>query len=784
MNSMIFHTTENLLYKTKNKKISKNPPNLTKIISEEPLYYISPHKINEINPANNCCINYTTSFILQDDIIENLPRHRHNSREKISFDLITSCILIIDFRNLGGGTSVFIESIIHKYKNHQTFLIARNFGGKVYFTINDEYELDQPFGIIDSVNILLQNKDKIEKIFVNHTIGHSDYFLNSLFTFGKHITTITHDTSLILKKWQCTFNDLETNINDKTLHNTIDINNYDQIITQNIANLHVYNKFINDKNKIVITPLPDFTKTKEQIRTANKTIIIGIIGHISEIKGLNVFRKIVDYYKNINENVKFINFCPYKNIDDLNKLLKLYEPNMLLELSICGETYSYTLTLSMLTQLPILYLKKNNLSVVENRLSTYINAYSFKTLNELTALIKEKKQNYFYTIEPVIYFNDWWDNYFITKKNKTYRKETKNKFNIKTYCTYFPQFHEIKENNKSFYPGFTDVTNLKLLNEKFEYIDIETPNVNEFCLNKITDYNLLNKNIIQKQIDIMEEYNISGIAMYYYWFETNTITGNNEIMEKVVNSFFDYSINLKNKKIFFIWANESWTDNPAFGTNDDKIETNYSDPEIINKFADKMMSYFKHYNYLKIDNKPILSIHHPWCIGKNIDLLYDILNKKCLSNNYNGIQFIMNSMGGLYDRFINNHHTFNYKNNTSTFYSETNKQIYLDFKKYITTYRQENKCDIYTLALDFDNRARLIKPDKLAKSTICVNNNEFNKTLFIKKIINKYNRDKKSDVENILIINAWNEWGEKMHMEPSNEYGYYNLNLIRDILLE
>jgi len=85
---------------------------------------------------------------------------------------------------------------------------------------------------------------------------------------------------------------------------------------------------------------------------------------------------------------------------------------MLLELSICGETYSYTLTIAMLTQLPILYLKKNGLSVVENRLSKYNKAYAFSTIGELNALVMQKKQNYFYTIEPAIYFNEWWDSYF------------------------------------------------------------------------------------------------------------------------------------------------------------------------------------------------------------------------------------------------------------------------------------------------------------------------------------------------------------------------------------
>ena len=33
-----------------------------------------------------------------------------------------------------------------------------------------------------------------------------------------------------------------------------------------------------------------------------------------------------------------------------------------------------------------------------------------------------------------------------------------------------------------------------------------------------------------------------------------------------------------------------------------------------------------------------------------------------------------------------------------------------------------------------------------------------------------------------MLINAWNEWGEKMTIEPSNEYGFYYLNLIKNVI--
>jgi hypothetical protein len=363
------------------------------------------------------------SFISENNIKKNTPRCVHNNKEKISLGLLESFILIIDFDNIGGGTSVFIESIISKYKKNTTFLISRCFNSQIYFTINDEYELEQsPYNDYYAFYLLLNNKDKIEKIFVNHIGGHSPYFLNNLFKLDKKITTITHDFLLMFNESHTCFNDIDDTILDENKKSIININNFDQIITQNVANLYIYDKFIQDKSKVTITPLPDFKNSKDLINTINKNIVIGIIGGINEYKGCKELERIVNYYKNTNIEIVvfgsanidyFTNNYPYSNIYELNDLLLKYKPNVLIELSIWPETYSYTLTLAMITQLPILYLKKNELSVVEERLSSYNKAFSFTTLSQLSNLLNSKKQDYFYTIDPIVYFNDFWDNYFL-----------------------------------------------------------------------------------------------------------------------------------------------------------------------------------------------------------------------------------------------------------------------------------------------------------------------------------------------------------------------------------
>ena len=119
---------------------------------------------------------------------------------------------------------------------------------------------------------------------------------------------------------------------------------------------------------------------------------------------------------------------------------------------------------------------------------------------------------------------------------------------------YFPQFHEIKENNVNYYNKYTDITNLNYLLQHTSITNQEIPSLSNYNLDTILDYNLKNSRIINKQVEILEYFNMSGFAKYYYWFSLNTVTNKNMIMEDVINSFFNNSVQLKKSKVFFIWA--------------------------------------------------------------------------------------------------------------------------------------------------------------------------------------------------------------------------------------
>ena len=705
-----------------------------------------------------------------------------------SFSHLKNVILIVDFHNGGGGTTFFINTIVSHYKKDIHFLIVRNIEGKVEWTLNEDIRLIERHNEEESITFLKSIQKKIKNIFVNHLLFHTPAFVESLFELGKHITLITHDYSSLFEKYDPYYEEI---LMHKWKPSTIDINRYDLVITQSDTNKNLFSHFIKQENKnllqINVAPLPDFRKSDKMITTNNDNIVVGIIGHIIEKKGSTLLESIVSMYDK-NPDIQIVIFgktdnaylnnkgiiYPYNNIDEFNNLLLLKKPNVLLELSLWPETYSYTLTLAMLTQLPIVSYIKNFPSTISERLKTYKKKHFLYEIEDFISIVTTCKQNWFFTIKPVLYYLPFW---------KTLVKD-RAKYDIQPFCVYFPQFHSIKENDEAYYKSFSDVRNAYLLSKYDKEIAIELPCTKHLTIDHALDYDLTNKNIIQTQVNLLHKYKLSGFAMYYYWFSVNSVTNEHMIMKGVIDSFFDTSIDMKGRKIFFIWANEDWRKNVAFGDSILNIVNHYNTEEF-KKHIQKVMVYFHHKNYLKIDNKPVFFIHHPQMFTYNmLQSFYNILNEECIKQKFDGVECSINSTSDNYTGFQYYDFHPNYKNHSpykaNNIINNTNVAT-LNYKEYV-----ENAVitkNIQTLFYDFDNRARLFLPNFLTKSTICIENDADSQRKYTEKVVESY-KDKKGNLEKILLINAWNEWGEKMTIEPSDKKGTYYLDLLYSVLYD
>jgi hypothetical protein len=464
-------------------------------------------------------------------------------------------------------------------------------------------------------------------------------------------------------------------------------------------------------------------------------------------------------------------------------------------------------------------------------------------VNKIQPVIEYLGENY------PMYFTNKSDISDVLKCEKTLRKlyisthayllnMDKSKFAIKNFCdeleqfilnprvynnhnkfaVYFPQFHEILENNKNFYDKFTDYKNLMKMNKegyKFDFKGTKSRlhnnnnkntmevNVEDFLSHKIvpdidlynvTDY-YLTKHIIDQQVKLASLCNISGFAIYYYWFSHNDI-GDNAVMKKVIDYFFQQEYD-DDFKVYLNWCNENWTDNIFFvNSKKAKICNEYSEHYLKKNIYD-LLKYFTHKNYYKINNKPVFAIHHPHMFDYRS--FWKIANSICKQNGFDGITLlvkdnVVNDMKN--EDIITYKHHINYDDAWQRGYTFVNdacdrsvkidnfygvNDLSLDIvvgDRYLKFVEKELKEKVHspsTLMYTYNNSARMYQPFKPSVSAYMSDEETTDK--MNEKIYESYDNTN-SEINKIVLINSWNEWGEDMAIEPSKEHGLKFLNKI------
>jgi hypothetical protein len=307
-----------------------------------------------------------------------------------------------------------------------------------------------------------------------------------------------------------------------------------------------------------------------------------------------------------------------------------------------------------------------------------------------------------------------------------------------------------------------------------------TPSQDILNLSEPFKYDLTDSTLIQRQVDIAKSFGIYGFAIYYYWFSVNSITNRNLIMENCFNRFFNGSVKLGNNfKVYFIWANEDWSNNAAFNTAE-KIYNIYDVENFILNIK-TLIGYFKSKHYYKIDNKPFFYVHHPWFIPNETLYLFNrMLSHACISAGFNGVNFVVNNMQ---DQHENKYTGLNKYNHNPDYKRQPGMTNYIDHVK-----ENQNKNDASlaypaSMFFDFNNIARLYIPNKLSKVTIIHSNTYHAQVENLRVLLARY-KLQRAEINKIMLFNSWNEWGENMSIEPSTEKGYSYLNMIKFALLQ
>ena len=165
---------------------------------------------------------------------------------------------------------------------------------------------------------------------------------------------------------------------------------------------------------------------------------------------------------------------------------------------------------------------------------------------------------------------------------------------IRPIAIHLPQFHPIPENDAWWGKGFTEWTNVARATPLFQgHYQPHIPSDLGF-------YDLRLAEARKAQADLAAEYGIYGFCYYHYWFNGR------RILERPVKEIL--ASGEPGFPFMLCWANENWTRVWDGGDKDVLLEQVYSEQDDINHIRE-LLPYFKDPRYIRIDGKPVFAVY-------------------------------------------------------------------------------------------------------------------------------------------------------------------------------
>lgn len=345
--------------------------------------------------------------------------------------------------------------------------------------------------------------------------------------------------------------------------------------------------------------------------------------------------------------------------------------------------------------------------------------------------------------------------------------------NAKLIAFYLPQFHQIPENDMWWGEGFTEWSNVVPAVPQF------SGHYQPHIPDEMGYYNLLDKEVQKKQIDLAKLYGLSGFCFYFYWF------GGKTLLEQPTRNY------LNNPSLDFpfclCWANENWSRRWDGLESDILISQAYS-PEDDIAFIEYVSKYLKDPRYIRVDDKPLLIVYRP-------NLLPDPVATTNRWRNWcreNGVGEIFLATTLSFEKVDGRCYGFDISiefppNNSAPKVITNEFELNQDFEGTIFDWRSlparsESAIEsdfpvIKSVCTGWDNTAR-----KKNKGIIFSNSSCALYGRWLSNVVKDTVTNNSANSENLIFVNAWNEWAEGAHLEPDQKFGYAYLSATRRAL--
>lgn len=345
-------------------------------------------------------------------------------------------------------------------------------------------------------------------------------------------------------------------------------------------------------------------------------------------------------------------------------------------------------------------------------------------------------------------------------------------YSVKLICFYLPQFHPIPENDAWWGDGFTEWTNVKPAAPQFEgHYQPHVPG-------ELAYYNLLDPSVQHRQVELAKLYGIGGFCFYFYWF------GGKRLLEKPIENYLnDKSLDLP---FCLCWANENWSRRWDGLDSELLIAQQYS-PEDDLAFIEHVAQYMHDSRYIRINGKPLLIVYRPnllpsardtaerwrnWCSQNGIGPIY-----LAYTQSFENVDPAVYGFDAAIEFPPNNSSPPDITDHVVPIVENFQSTVYdwRIFVKRSEAYHSPDYMLFRSVCPSWDNTARRKNKGTIFHHASPKLFTEWLTNAFVDTMTRIENKD-----EQIVFVNAWNEWAEGAHLEPDLRYGYAWLQAIRD----
>ena len=247
------------------------------------------------------------------------------------------------------------------------------------------------------------------------------------------------------------------------------------------------------------------------------------------------------------------------------------------------------------------------------------------------------------------------------------------------------------------------------------------------------------------------------------------------------------------------WSRKTWTAKNGGNAGTVAVEQTYVKEEYVDHFYDVLPA-FKDTRYIQVDGKPFFLIYNVMAIP-DLKMFMNCWNDLAIKNGLKGIHFVGNVLG--LRATININEYLNCGVNAISVDNATNAEIKSNsrfityLKKFAVNYlnlgpeRYRYRDIINNIHSDLEKKENVypvIFPDsdrtpRAGKKAVIFTGST--PKLFERFVSDTILAIEHKDYEHrIIMVNAWNEWGEGCYLEPDTKYGHQYLDALKRALIK